>query len=240
MTNKRTPFIPFFLVITLLLSQVVFADTAPPKKVSGFVEFNLYPYDTRDRTVLTINTFLKLLAGFNYFGFVNYSSPINTSSNEELDSFYTEQNLNWHLPSGLPFQVSAQWAIISGANNDILRFGMGWIVSATPIFKEIFNFLNVFYRVDAFPAQIDSLSGFNWQIQHVYVIHVLPKLLDKRVYMAGFADHDIGPSGSIFVTETQLGLRIVDQFYAVTEYRHDEFLEEENSVGFGGEYKVGF
>ena len=234
-----------FLMVLFLLCASCFpktglAESEPAKKVSGFVEFNLYPYDTRDVTVYTINTLLNLLLGFNYFGFVNYFSPINSSTNEELEGFYTEHNLNWKLPHNLPFQLAAQWAIASGPSSDTLRFGFGWFVSATPLVATIFQQLNLFYRLDIFPAQIEALPGFNWQLQHVYGLQILPELLDNRVYVGGFADHDLGPNGSTFVTETQLGVRLIDQFHLIAEYRHDEFLPEEDGVGFGGEYKVRF
>jgi hypothetical protein len=76
---------------------------------------------------------------------------------------------------------------------------------------------------------------------------LLPALLDNRVYLGGFIDHNIwsgAPAGgdtNTVVTEHQLGVRLFGRLYAVAEFRRNEFFPtDKNGVGFGIEYIVPF
>ena len=217
------------------------AEENPPFKPQGFIDLNAYFYDTREQSTLTINLLSSLPYRFQYFSFVNYDSAFASGDPEEIESFYSEQQLAWHLPNSLPLQLVANWSITNGPDNDAIRFGPAWIVSSTRFFDQFFKMVNVFYMVRFYLLQIDSLDGFNWQMEHVYSTALFPNLLANRVYISGFADHNFLDDGSTtLVTETQLGIRIIDQFFAIAEYRHSDFTPDKDGVGFGVEYKIRF
>ena len=69
------------------------------------------------------------------------------------------------------------------------------------------------------------------QIEHFYRLN----LFNGRMYLAAFADQDVyydSKKPFVFVTEHQLGLRLVDQFYVVVEYRLNEYLPTQKSDRF--------
>jgi hypothetical protein len=77
------------------------------------------------------------------------------------------------------------------------------------------------------------------QVEHVFRRF----FFDKRMYVGGFADHNLNKDGSSdWVTETQIGLRLAERFYAVTEFRYNSFLPSglRSGVGVGLEYLVRF
>lgn len=215
------------------------AQAEPVKVTGGSLDFNYY-YDTRDLNVYTINTQLKIAPRLEYFSFVNYFNAAQTTRNMDLTSYYMEQNLRWSLPSGLPADLVTQFASSSGGLNDVLRFGGRWKVSSTKGFDGFFKKINTFYAVTFFPVQFDSLAGYQWQIEHVYRTELMPGLLDKRVYLSGFVDQNIGPGSLPWVTEHQLGVRLAGNLYAAVEYRHNAFLKKKDGVGLGLEYVAAF
>ena len=83
-------------------------------------------------------------------------------------------------------------------------------------------------------------------IEHVYRINIAPGKLGNRLYLAGFIDQnfnylDNGGLAFKYVSEHQLGLRLIDQFYAVMEFRINDFLPDENyGLGYGLQYKIVF
>ena len=82
-------------------------------------------------------------------------------------------------------------------------------------------------------------------IEHVYNIKVWPSKLKDRVYIAGFADQNIvyldGGVKMRWVSEYQLGIGLIDQFYLVAEYRINDLLPSGNyGLGYGFQYKVAF
>jgi hypothetical protein len=238
------------LFVSILLTSQVFAQEAEeeeqpvpdsePTQLHGMIDLNYYPYDTRDYSVFTINLAAYLPHGFNYFSFVNYTTGINSAKNQDLQDFYTEQNVSWALPDNLPFDILAQWVIASGVGNDVLRLGPGLIISSMPPLKKFLDHLGIFYVVHFFPGQIDSLSGFNWQIEHFYKFSIFPKQLQDRVFVYGFLDQNFGPGGMSTVHEHNLGVRVINRFHLVTEYRHNAYLPDTDGLGVGAEFKVGF
>ena len=73
--------------------------------------------------------------------------------------------------------------------------------------------------------------------------NILPNLLQQRLYVAGFLDHNLwlnGPSSQVsgkIVTEHQLGLRCLGNLYVVGEYRSNEHLaKSQHGVGVGLQY----
>ena len=82
-------------------------------------------------------------------------------------------------------------------------------------------------------------------IEHVYRINVLPKVFKNRVYLGGFADQNFIYNNNKlsfkWVSEHQLGIRVLDQLYLVLEYRINDFLPTDNyGLGYGLEYKIKF
>ena len=92
----------------------------------------------------------------------------------------------------------------------------------------------------------DPSPGWGFQMEHVYSINLFPKFLDNRAYLSGYADHALNYGGSsagnnhVWVTEHQLGYRLINWLYAITELRYNDFLSKKTGVGFGAEYKIQF
>ena len=82
-------------------------------------------------------------------------------------------------------------------------------------------------------------------IEHVYQLKIAPGPLNDRLYIGGFADqnfvYDDGKVSLKWVSEHQLGIRLVSQLYAVAEFRINTFQSSEQyGLGYGLEYKVIF
>lgn len=82
--------------------------------------------------------------------------------------------------------------------------------------------------------------------EHFYIIKVFPKFFKDRVYLSGFVDHNLSYSKlaanhSTAVTEHQIGVRLVDQLYFVTEFRYNGYFPtRQMGLGIGLEYFKGF
>jgi len=232
------------ILALILLTLISFSPAAfsqeeqQPKQIHGLIDLNYYPYDTRDYSVYTINLAAHLPNRFNYFSFVNYTTSTGSTKNQDLEVFFTEQNLTWGFPAELPFDLIAQWVISNGLGGDLVRFGAGVQASAIPVVSSLFKQFGVFYIVHFFPMQIDSFGGYNWQIEHFYSFQILPQTLRERVFVYGFLDQNFGPAGNPTVHEHNLGIRLIDRFHAVAEYRHNAFLPKQQGFGFGLEYKI--
>jgi hypothetical protein len=234
--------VSFELALILAVPLSALAGGAE-KSVSGFIDFNGY-YDTRDFNVLTLNILADLPARFQYFSLTNYFGSLNTNQNFDLENFLTEQNLRWGLPGGIPLDLTYQWLIQSGAGNDLGRFGFRWRLSSTPWLDRLFKKLRMTYSINFHLLQTDfhPSPGFGWQVEHVYRIN----LLKDRLYIYGFADHNMNYGGGIggnnhrWVSETQLGVRLIAGLHAVAEFRRNEFLSEKNGLGLGLEYLIRF
>lgn len=211
----------------------------------GFIDVNGY-YDTRDATTFTINYLGVLTERLTYFSFINYQQFSFTDENEDFNDFYSEHILYFSPVKTLPFDLTVQGVLMGGRRNDKLRLGINWRAHATPKLGEILRRLNIRYSAAFHLLQFGydfPLDDFTWQIEHVWSIQILPKLTGRRIYISGFADQTIG--GEIargLISETQLGIRLVDQFYAVTEYRYFGYFPKEfrHGVGLGLQYLVLF
>ncbi len=226
-------------LVFIVIASVSADDGKSPRKATGFLDFNYY-YDTRDFNVLTINALANITNRVQYFSLTNYTNSIGTTNNLDKNAFYSEQNIRWlAVREKIPTDLTLQWVIRNPDENDLLRFGFRVRVSAIEGIKNIFKALNTFYSVNFHLLQIDHVDGFDWQIEHIYKI--FPDILGKRLYLSGFVDHNINSGKSTVVTEHQLGFRVIDQFYLVSEYRYKGSLNKEKSgVGLGVEYKILF
>jgi len=158
--------------------------------------------------------------------------------------FYTEQNLTWAPPGTKPIAWNIQWNLRSPDNNDRLRLAPQWLVHQTPVLDRILGALNLTYKINFHVVQWDDEThgDYVWQMEHVYRVNVFPGWFDNRVYMSGFVDHTFGgPNNPAVVTEHQIGLRVIDNWYAIAEYRRNEYRKgNEDSLGLGVEYKINY
>lgn len=224
----------------LTIPQIAFcADSEKGDKATGFLDFNYY-YDTRDFDVLTINALANITERVQYFSLTNYSNSISTNKNFIRNRLFSEQNIRWlAIQEKFPTDLTLQWVISNPGKKDLLRLGFRFRVSSFNWLKSAFQSLNMSYTTNFHLLQIDHVDGFDWQIEHVYKF--VPNILEKRIYIGGFADHNFSPGKSVLVTEHQLGFRVVDQLFLVAEYRHNGFLKTKKSgVGLGIEYKIIF
>lgn len=218
--------------ISLLAASASAAQPPPP-----VLDLNYY-YDTRDFRVFTLNAFSPLPRGFEYFSFVNYFSSVGTTPSD-ADSYFTEQHLRWRPPWDLPIDAAGQWVSASGKRNEILRLGARWRVSQTPGAGALFKALGMVYTLTPYPLQADFNPNYNYQLEHFWRMQLLPGTFPDRAYLFGFADHNLGRGKPLWVTETQLGVRLVDRFFAVAEFRHNGFMpRRRDGWGFGLEYEI--
>ena len=208
-------------------------------QTTGFLDFNTY-YDTRDFSVMTINILAKLPNRLQYFSLTNYQSA---DASADLASFYSEQNVRWQLKTKSPFDITLQYVMRQGSKNDDVRLGLRWRLSNTPKIEKFFKALKMSYSINPMIIQfrVNAHTKSMTQIEHVYRI----KLYKDRVYIGGFADQNFDYSNNKlsfkWVSEHQLGVRLISQLYVVTEYRINDFLENDNTgLGIGLEYIIKF
>lgn len=138
----------------------------------------------------------------------------------------SEQNLRFTLTDKLPIDLNFQGVLVRGEGNDFYQLGVGWSVHNTPGLRNLFK-------------RFESGDDDAWQMEHFSRMN-----LTERLYLSGFVDQTFGldtsgplPSTPV-VAEVQLGVRLYDRFYAIAEYRKNEFrMGSEENVAVGVEYK---
>lgn len=221
--------------------DMLFESDTAKHKTTGFLDFNYY-WDTRQFNTLTINAGANLPHDIQYFQLTNFDSPLDDpGSLSDLSGFYTEIHLRRPIakdhPWLKPFDTTWMYADGSTAGN-VHRLGVRWRFHDTPglieyLFDEVLKFQ---YSLNFHLLESDG-SGI--QLEHVYRRF----FFDKRIYIAGFADHNIDFDGSSsWVAETQIGLRLIDQLHLVAEYRHKSFNAGrfKSGLGVGLQYVVQF
>jgi len=244
----------YFLLLCLIISlfSVKLSVQAQDKPVDpavnrfGFIDVNAY-YDTRDATTLSINYLAVFNHGLSYFSFINYDqSFFEAQDKADFAGIYSEHNLTYSPFKKLPIDFNVQFVIMSGEKNDKIRFAPSWRVSSTPGISEFFKKIGLSWGINFHVLQLqskDDPDDMTFQMEHFYRWNILPEKLNNRVYISGFADHTLaGKNAKGLVTEHQLGIRLVDSFYAVAEYRHFSYFPKgyQNGVGFGLEYEIMF
>lgn len=213
------------------------------KAVHGFVDFNGY-WDSRDFYVLTYNISLTGEGPFQYFSLTNYQSP---KESFNLETFYAEHNLRWKVLKNVPLQMTAQY-VIRNAKEDHVRLGVKWNLHQSKLLKSTLEQLNLRYSINPMFIDWGAADGVHYAttIEHVFFVKIAPNLLNDRLYMGGFADQNLrtDQNGNVqctLVSEQQLGVKLTKGFYAVVEYRINEFVTAEpKGIGYGIEYKVTF
>ena len=244
-TNFKSGGLMVFSILFIFANSIGFAqEKSLPHKNSGFIDVNGY-YDTRDFSVLTINLFAALPNRLQYFSLTNYT---NNQNSPDLEGFYAEHNLRWGINKDLPLDLTYQYVLRQGEKNDDHRFGLRWRLHNTGVLKGLFSKLNMSYTFNPMFLQLRSKTKVEYMtiIEHAYKINVLPRKFNNRVYLAGFADQNFKYNKDDkvsfeWVTEHQLGIRLIEELYAVAEYRINTFLPANNyGMGYGLEYKIVF
>lgn len=227
------------MTVGLLISLNISAQDIENNNTTGFIDLNMY-FDTREFNVMTINILAKLPNRFQYFSLTNY---LGADQSVDLASFYSEQNSRWQIKKMSPLDLTLQYVMRQGKANDDIRFGIRWRLSDAPKLKGFFSKLNISYSLNPmfFQFRANTNTKYMTQVEHVYRI----KLYKDRIYLGGFADQNfVYSNGKVafnWVTEHQLGTRIVDHLYAVVEFRINDFLESDNTgLGIGLEYVIKF
>ena len=204
---------------------------------AGFVDLNIYG-DTRGFATITPSVKLDLGEKFSYFSFTNLDLD---GDGGEVYRYYTEQDIYYRIGK-TPLYLAQQYVSRSGSDNDLLRYGPRVVISDLAPLRKLFSKYNFYYEISAFPLQIDHSEGFDMGWEHFYVIKILPKFFKDRVYLSGFVDHNLefgklAQNHSIAVTENQVGIRIIDDLYLVSELRYNGYLPSEQiGLGLGLEY----
>jgi hypothetical protein len=231
------------LASLVLIINTIYADDDKFIK-KGFFDFNYYPYleDVKSDNSLTINVGAQLGYGFSYFSLTNWGDKDGTNVGRDFDRVFTEQNLRYSFSEDLPIDATVQWNLRTGVENDRLRLGFRWRLSDTDALKAFFQKMHLSYSANFHLKQWDHQQEDQWQVEHVYRLKVLPETFEERVYLAGFADQMFGETGGVqWVSEHQLGVRVVDQWHLVSEYRINTFRAgDENNLAIGLEYLFKF
>jgi len=101
---------------------------------SGVLDFNFYPYlsDIDSDTVFTLNLAAVLQAGFSYFSLTNFANQQDSTEWDDINAFYTEQNIRWKIKNLTSLDLTEQFNFRSGENNDRHRLGVRWRLNDTP------------------------------------------------------------------------------------------------------------
>jgi len=230
-----------YLILALLLSIPLAQSQVIEKRkaIKGFFDFNYYR-DSREFNGTTVNLLADFDGRFEYFSLTNIDSEIEASDKTDSTLYYTEQNLRWKFLDDGFLSLSLQAALQSGEENDLTRGGVMVALGEIPTFKDFFKRHKMFFNINLFPIQVDQLKGYNYQVEYFYNIQLAPELFNDRLYLSGFADQNIGPDNTIWVTEHQLGFRTFDNFFLVAEYRINEFLSKNTGWAGGIEYFLPF
>lgn len=253
---KKISLLPFLFVLLFLPARQSNAQgevetpadsmKTPEEHRFGFMDINAY-FDSRDWSTLTINYLALINPRLAYFSFINFEQgSLEPEQLDDISAFYSEHNLTYTPFKKIPIDLNVQVALSSGPKTSKMRLAPSWRVHDTPIIGKFLKAINLSYGINFHVVQLGydaPLSDFTWQMEHFYRLDVAPTVLDNRIYISGFADHTIGgPLSKGVVTEHQLGVRLVDAFYLVGEYRYFSYLPDKfkNGIGMGLEYVILF
>jgi hypothetical protein len=209
----------------------------------GFVDFNVYPYQTKVNhdTTFTINAFLNLSNRFSYFSLTNFSNRSDSSKLSNLDTFFTEQNLRWQISYTSPFELTIQ-SNLKGSKNNRHRLGVRWSLNKSVFIAPLLNSINLKYFLNWHAIQFVHQENNIWQLEHAFSI-TFPYISD-RLYLRGFADHIFNENlpatihNNPVVAEAQLGYKLLSNTFAVVEYRVNQYRRSNvNNIAVGLEYK---
>ena len=211
-------------------------EGGPPKLR---MDFSFYPYQRNvDGDVDFTTTINASLPGrFSYFAYVNNTGFVTDGSAAFARS---EQNLRFAISDSLPLDLNFQGVLIRGDGNDFYQLGIGWRIHDTPGLSKFFDRINLIWRTTLQAKRFEFDADENaWQVEHFFRMN-----LSERLYFSGFIDQtfDLNTSDALpdvpLVTELQLGVKLFDNFYAIAEYRNNDFrVGSEDNLAAGIEYK---
>lgn len=229
-----------FFAIFLMSSTHLFASSKNSQ--GGMLDFNVYPYlaDVANDSAFTLNIANKFNQRTSYFSLLNL---VQANDGSDTVQYYTEQNLRWKVGDDSPLDLTLQLNFRSGDNNDRHRLGVRWRLSDTQALTSFFKQINFTYAINFHLIQFDHQPGNVWQMEHAFRL-TFPYWTDK-LYLGGFADHTFNeqlpetfPNNPI-VAEIQLGYQIIENLYAVAEYRINQYRRSDvNNLALGIEYKI--
>ncbi len=243
MKNNINKILIMSSIFTFSCSHALAADVRNSR--AGILDFNIYPYlaDVDNDSVFTLNIAAALGNRFSYFSLLNIGNQAADSELNDTTSYYTEQNIRWQMSNTSPLDLTVQYNMRSGEDNDRLRFGVRWRMNDSPALRSFFAKMHLKYAINLHAIQIDDSDKSVWQLEHAFTMN-FPYLSD-RLYLAGFIDHTFNeelapeiPENPI-VAEAQLGYSLVENLYFVSEYRLNEYRRSDvNNLAVGMEYKV--
>lgn len=211
-------------------------ETTP---TTGHLDFNGYN-DTRCFAVLTINLMSNIHHRVQYFSLTNYQGAKNTS---DLISLYSAQNIRWAFRKNPPKDLLLLYVLRSNNGNDGLKFGFRWKLSPTKPVVVLLKKMNTFYSINPMFVQFQEHvpTKYMTTIEHFYAINLFSKALNKILYISGFVDQNFvctSDNSLIFkwVSEHQVGIRMIDKGYLVAEFRSNNYAAEQVGVVYGVEY----
>ena len=234
------------VLTTLMLGALTSQAANSSQKSKGFIDINVYPYltDVTNDSVFTINLGANLSDNLSYFSLNNFYNQGDKHYINDLDDFYTEQNLRWKF-EGTPFDATMQANFRTGQDNDRHRLGLRWRLNDTSALEDFFSSIHLKYAINFHLIQFDNDPNDVWQMEHAYFMK-FPYLSDK-LYLSGFIDHTFNettapviPNNPV-VSETQLGYQLTENFYLVAEWRINQYRRTDvNNTAIGIQYKVVF
>ncbi len=176
---------------------------------------------------------------FSYFGYANMKGVATSGSASFVRS---EQNFRYTMSDKLPLDLAVQGVLVGGDGDDFYQLGVSWRVHDTAGWRDFFARINLIYRMNVYLKRYSVDDASAWQMEHFFKM-TFPMLSD-RLYFSGFVDQTFGqdlpdsiPSSPI-IAEFQLGMRMFDRFYAITEYRvNQRRVGDEYNLAVGIEYK---
>lgn len=178
-----------------------------------------------------------------YFSLTNIYNQQQENELSDTVAYYTEQNLRWQISENSPLDLTVQYNMRTGNDNDRLRLGFRWRLNNSSFFKEAFDAINLSYSINFHVVQYDDSNEDIRQMEHVFKLK-FPYLSD-RLYLAGFIDHTFHQKSSTtrpknpIIGEAQLGFRVINNLYAIVEYRINQYRkDDENNIAYGLQYKI--
>ena len=230
----------YCLILVFAIIEIPsFAADKSPAMLWG--QLSLYPYQDRvdDDVDLTLTLNAQLPGLFSYFSYQNFRGVF-SEGDAQFDR--SEQNLRWALSEKSPIDLNLQAVLVKGDGNDRWHLGFGWRLHDTSFLKDFFDRLNLTYRLTFQLKRFASVDEDARQMEHFFKMK-FPRE-SERFYLSGFLDQTFNSdlpdtfSKNPVVTEIQFGARVFDQFYAVAEYRNNQFRTSENhNIALGIEYK---
>lgn len=193
-----------------------------------------YDFDNRGYNVLHFQGAAPLPLGFSLWGFIDLEGAEGTDTQrEDISRHFLELDLKrkvWRNVGAI-----AELNDLEGQDNEIGRFGVFWAPDTSKLFRSSGWTAGKFrLGFKFFPVQTISNSGqwsFNWNKQ-------FDEILGGRFSTGGFFDLNYKTSGNAtIVTEHQVRFRVAEGLHLITEFRVNEFLNDDFGIAPGIQYR---